>query len=187
MPAPAVAERTSTMRSPISAAGIRVATQSQPGQPGRGSKPVMWPRRPETMALMRAVASFGQTTSTASTGSSSTGPAFSSPSRMARWVACLNAISEESTEWKAPSVSVTSTSTTGKPSGPAASDSRAPASTAGMYWRGTTPPVMRSTKEKPAPRGRGASSIVTSANWPWPPDCFLWRPRTVAAVRIVSL
>ena len=36
------------------------------------------------------------------------------------------------------------------------------------------------------PRGSGRTSIVTSANCPWPPDCFLWRARWVRPRWIVS-
>jgi len=63
-PAPAVAERNSTINSPISASGIMARTQSQPGQPSRVSKPRIWPRRADRMALILAVASVGQTIST---------------------------------------------------------------------------------------------------------------------------
>ena len=38
----------------------------------------------------------------------------------------------------------------------------------------------------PAPRGIGLISSTTSPNWPWPPDCFLCRPRWVTALRMVS-
>ncbi len=73
LPAPAVAERSSTIRSPISASGNIARTVSQPGQPSRVSKPRIWPRRPDRMALTLAVASVGQTISTVWIGSSSTG------------------------------------------------------------------------------------------------------------------
>ncbi len=53
--------------------------------------------------------------------------------------------------------------------------------------RGTTPPVILSSNLKPEPRGSGLMSSTTSPNWPWPPDCFLCRPRTVTGFRIVSL
>src|SRR5580693_1203455 len=51
VPAPAVAERISTMRSPISASGILARTISQPSQPSRVSKPRIWPHR---LALRQA-------------------------------------------------------------------------------------------------------------------------------------
>ena len=73
LPAPAVAERNSTISSPISASGIMARTRSHPGQPSRVSKPRIWPRRPDRMALIFAVASVGQTISTTWIGSSSTG------------------------------------------------------------------------------------------------------------------
>ena len=63
-PTPAVAERTSMMRSPISDSGILARTTSQPSQPSRVSKPRIWPRRPDRIALIFAVASVGQTIST---------------------------------------------------------------------------------------------------------------------------
>ena len=51
LPAPAVADRNSTIRSPISASGMVARTQSQPGQLSRVSKPRIWPRRADRMAL----------------------------------------------------------------------------------------------------------------------------------------
>ena len=66
------------------------------------------------------------------TGCSSTGPAAFSASRVPCRPAMRNAMSELSTECACPSVSVTATSTTGKPSGPRSIASRAPVSTAGM-------------------------------------------------------
>ena len=32
----------------------------------------------------------------------------------------------------------------------------------------------------------GENSIHTSPNWPWPPDCFLWRPWTLTDFLMVS-
>ena len=78
-------------------------TVSHPGQPSRASKPRSWPRRPDTIWLMRAVASEGTWMSTATTGSSSTGWHCGMPSVMARRAAVLNAISELSTVWWLPS------------------------------------------------------------------------------------
>ena len=63
---------------------------------------------------------------------------------------------------------------------------RAAASTASAP-RGTTPPVILSSNLKPEPRGSGLMSSTTSPNWPWPPDCFLWRPRSWTDFLIVSL
>ena len=65
-------------------------------------------------------------------GCSSTGPAAFSASRVPCRPAMRNAMSELSTAWCSPSVSVTVTSTTGNPSGPRSIASRAPCSTAGM-------------------------------------------------------
>ena len=63
-PAPAVAERSSTINSPISDSGIIARTQSQPCQPSRVSKERICPRRADRIALIFAVASVGQTIST---------------------------------------------------------------------------------------------------------------------------
>ena len=60
-------------------------------------------------------------------------------------------------------------------------------STAGIYCLGTTPPVIVSVNTKPEPRGSGLISTTTSPYWPWPPDCFLCRPRSCTDLRIVSL
>ena len=38
---------------------------------------------------------------------------------------------------------------------------------------GIEPPKMSSTNSKSEPRGRGLTRILQSANWPWPPVCFL--------------
>ena len=96
-PTPAVAERTSMMRSPISDSGILARTTSQPSQPSRVSKPRIWPRRPDRIAFILAVASVGQTISTRWIGSSSTGWHCGRPSTMPMRAAVWNAMSEEST------------------------------------------------------------------------------------------
>ena len=49
-----------------------------------------------------------------------------------------------------------------------------PFSTPGMYSFGTEPPTIRLSNEKPSPGSVGVITILTSANWPEPPDCFLW-------------
>ena len=49
-----------------------------------------------------------------------------------------------------------------------------------MYWRGTEPPKILFSNEKPSPRPSGQMSIFTSPNWPWPPLCFLCRPWALA-------
>jgi hypothetical protein len=85
--------------------------------------------------------------------------AAASASLIAMRPAVRNASSELSTLWKLPSVSVTATSTTGKPIGPFIIASRTPCSTAGKYWRGIAPPLIRSSNLKPSPRGSGFSSI----------------------------
>ncbi len=85
-------------------------------------------------------------------------------------------------------MSVTATSTTGKPpSGPCCRKSDTPISTEGMNERGTTPPVIFSSNWKPEPRGSGLMSSTTSPNCPWPPDCFLCRPRISMPFLMVSL
>ena len=55
-----------------------------------------------------------------------------------------------------------------------------------MYCRGIEPPKISSTNSKSAPRGSGSIVILQSANWPWPPDCFLCRPCASADLVIVS-
>ena len=45
----------------------------------------------------------------------------------------------------------------------------------GMYSRGTLPPTTSLTKLKPSSSGpSGSNTILMRANWPEPPDCFLW-------------
>ena len=103
--------------------------------------------------------SSGVTTSTAKIGSSSTGLARRSASLAASDPATRNAISDESVSWDLPSVSVTRTSTTGKPiRGPFAIASSTPFSTAGMNSVGTEPPLTLLTKSKPSP-GAGSMSM----------------------------
>ncbi|MCY1229437.1 hypothetical protein D9M72_418010 [compost metagenome] len=76
--------------------------------------------------------------------------------------AMRNAFSFESTSWYEPNVSVTFTSTTGKPARmPFGSVSTIPFSTAGMYSRGITPPLMASMNSKPLP-GSCGSSVITA-------------------------
>ena len=71
------------------------APMSQPSQPSRVSKPRIWPRRPDRIALILAVASVGQTISTRWIGSSSTGWHCGRPSTMPMRPAVRNAMSEE--------------------------------------------------------------------------------------------
>ena len=113
----------------------------------------------------------GTVTTSSLTGSSSTGPAFASASFSPCAAAVLNAISELSTECAFPSKQVTRTSTIGKPSAPPDSAvSVTPFSTAGMYWRGMTPPTILSTNSTPAsalgrldPQPRDRELPVTAA------------------------
>ena len=46
--------------------------------------------------------------------------------------------------------------------------------TPGMNSLGTAPPLISDTNSKPEPGSPGSKRICTSANWPEPPDCFLW-------------
>ena len=73
--------------------------------------------------------------------------------------AILKLISDESTEWYLPSKHVTCTSTTGKPYTPPCSIvSSTPFPTAGMNWRGITPPtISRRRTRSPIPRGSGST------------------------------
>ena len=101
------------------------------------------------------------------------------PSLNAIDAAILNAFSFESTSWYEPSNSVTLTSTTGKPaSTPFGSVSRRPFSTAGMYSRGTVPPLIASTNSKPLPGSCGSILSHTWPYWPRPPDCLMNLPST---------
>ena len=124
--------------------------------------------------------SAGTVTVTDEIGSSTTVPASASAAFTPIDAAVRNAISDESTECDLPSSSSTRTSTTGCPCGPPpASASRAPLD-GGDVRRGTEPPVTESTNSNPSPGGSGESRSCTTANWPWPPDCFLSLPSTWA-------
>ncbi len=79
----------------------------------RGSWPSTWPRRRERSPITSPMKSCGVTTSTAITGSSSTGFARLAASFSASEPAILKAISDESVSWYLPSVSVARTSTIG--------------------------------------------------------------------------
>lgn len=71
-------------------------------------------------------------------------------------------------------------------SGPVGMVSWMPFSTAGMNCFGTLPPTTCSRKATPTPHETGCSSITTWANWPWPPDCFLWQYSDFAGALMVS-
>src|ERR1700742_3865158 len=65
----------------------------------------------------------------------------------------------------------------------------APASTDGMYSRGMRPPVTLLSNSYSAPSvvASGSSLMITLANWPDPPVCFLWMKVYLSTVlRIVS-
>ena len=103
--------------------------------------------------------SSGVTTSTLKIGSRSTGLARRAASLKASDPATLKAISDESVSWYLPSVSVTRTSTSGKPMrGPLSIASSTPFSTAGMNSVGTEPPRILLMKSKPSP-GAGSTSM----------------------------
>ncbi len=88
--------------------------------------------------------------------------------------AISNASADESTSWNLPSISATLRSTTGKPaSGPEPSTDSRPFSTPGMYSFGTAPPTISFSNSNGVPGGVGVTTILTPANWPEPPLCFL--------------
>ena len=49
-----------------------------------------------------------------------------------------------------------------------------PFSTPGMYSFGTEPPTIFDSNTKSSLSGFGSNTILTRANWPVPPVCFLW-------------
>jgi len=53
-----------------------------------------------------------------------------------------------------------------------------------MYSFGTEPPTILESKLKPAPASFGWTMILTRANWPVPPVCFLcvW---SISALRVM--
>ncbi len=59
-------------------------------------------------------------------------------------------------------------------------------STEGMNSFGIAPPTTSFSNTKPEPGGQRFESIVTSANWPEPPVCFLWVYLTVTGLESVS-
>ena len=124
--------------------------------------------------MMSPTTSSGQLTVSLTIGSSRTGEASSIAWRKAIEPAILNAISEESTSWCLPSRSVTRTPLTGKPATvPCSIASTTPFSTAGMKLPGIEAPLILLTNSSPTPSSAGSISILQSANWPRPPDCFL--------------
>ena len=56
---------------------------------------------------------------------------------------------------------------------PSREDSR-PFWTPGMNSFGTEPPVTAFSNTKPVPASVGSNTILTRANCPEPPVCFLW-------------
>merc|ERR1719183_2874973 len=136
--------------------------------------------------------SSGVVTSTFIIGSISLAPASLSPLRAACRPAISKAMTEESTSWYEPSTKVALQPMTGKPASTPLDmmDSR-PLATPGMYSLGTAPPLISWSNMKPevAPSSDSASSgsnlTTILANWPEPPDCFLWVYSTVA-VRVMA-
>ena len=61
-----------------------------------------------------------------------------------------------------------------------------PFSTEGTNTRSTFCPESDSENSTPVSRDRGSMRIQTSANWPAPPVCFLWRYLDSARARAVS-
>ena len=103
MARPCVIDRIAVAYPNISDSGTRaVMTCALP----RGSMPSMRPRRELRSPITSPMYSSGVMTSTANTGSSSTGPAFCIAFLNAIEPAILNAISDESTSWYEPSTSV---------------------------------------------------------------------------------
>ena len=101
--------------------------------------------------------------STCIIGSKIAGSAFLAASRKARDAATLNAVSLESTSWYEPSYNLALMSTNGYPARtPLSKASLSPASTDGIYSRGTTPPTIASSNSNPAPYSLGENSIHTS-------------------------
>ena len=102
--------------------------------------------------MTEPVYSSGVTTSTFMIGSSRTEPPFCRASRNAAREAISKASTDESTSWKAPSISVALTSTTGKPARtPAPMTLLMPFSTPGTYSFGTAPPTILDSNTLPAP------------------------------------
>ena len=159
------------------------STSSQSVQLSLAWKPNICPRRLVMMLCALEVYWFGMAIFTLQIGSSNTGPQFGKVSFIATIPARRNAMSELSTAWCCPSNRLT----TGKPSRTSVQYSFTPASTAGIYWRGTIPPEINCENSKPLPRGCGLISRCTSVPSPCPPDCFLCRACCWIAFLIVSL
>jgi hypothetical protein len=73
-----------------------------------------------------------------------------------------------------PSISVALKSITGKPARRRLSLRLEALFDAGMNSFGTEPPTTFVLEHEAGAGGSGSKSIVTSANWPEPPVCFLW-------------
>ena len=93
--------------------------------------------------------------------------------------AILIAISDESTSWYEPSMSVALMSITGNPATtPPASASTTPCSMARQNSRGTAPPTIFDSHSNPAPRSSGSSVRTAWPYWPLPP---VWRTKRPSA------
>jgi len=83
-------------------------------------------------------------------------------------------MSEESTEWEAPSLMTTFTPVTGNSIlGPLARHDRKPFSQAAMNCVGIAPPTTWFSKTKSS-SATGSIQPATRPYWPEPPVCFLW-------------
>mmetsp|Transcript_83802 Transcript_83802/g.215751 ORF Transcript_83802/g.215751 Transcript_83802/m.215751 type:complete len:216 (+) Transcript_83802:472-1119(+) len=149
---------------------------------------MLWimPRRELMSPMMPPMYSSGVVTSTFITGSRTTGLHFDAPSLKPARPATSKAITEESTGWKAPSMSFTFTSTTGKLADtPLSIWASIPFCTPGMYSFGIAPPLISLTNSKPSPLF-GSRTNCTLAYWPEPPLCFLCVYQNSVPVVMVS-
>ena len=158
-PAPAVAERNSTIRSPISASGISALRTSQPSHPSRASKPRICPRlrayqragprhrvgghenRHGENRLQQHRTRLGQGVAQRDFGRR----AKRHVGRIHRMIGAVESASPRRRPRESPA---------GRAS---ARRGRRPRRI-GKYWRGTVPPCTFSAKAKPSPRARGATS-----------------------------
>ena len=91
-------------------------------------------------------------------------------------------------EWNLPSYRVTRMSTTGYLGDQAVLHGLAHAFLdRGDELVGHGPAVELVGVLEPLPRGRGSTSMLQMAYWPWPPDCFTCRPSALTGALNVSL
>ena len=152
-----------------------------------GIMPWTFPRRLDRSPMMSPKHSSGAETSTDMTGSRTTGRACATASLKTSRPATWKAMSFESTGCSLPSVMTALRSTTGCPAiTPRSITERIPFSIDGQKLREMEPPKTSLENSNPPPRGRGSTRRWTSANWPAPPVCFLWRYIDSDLARIVS-